>query len=97
MLESRVCSNCHIGILKPTRSTFAQWLGEGRMLVAPDQLMWACDVCQESFHDDHALMRIGLVLGHQMKRVKARPSGATSRGDASPGKAGSNSKQRSLK
>lgn len=95
MLESRACPNCHIGTLQPASASFVQWLGGGLVLVAPDQLAWVCDVCKESLYDEQAIMRIGLVLGQQMKRGKKRASAP--RPDTDAGASGGNSKQRSVK
>jgi YgiT-type zinc finger domain-containing protein len=62
------CSNCGVGILKPTKITFLRRIGS-RMITLPNFAAWTCDACHFTRYDNAALARIELVLGPDFESV----------------------------
>lgn len=81
MAESLQCRTCHIGIVKQTRVTFTEWLGE-QLVMLPNCPARQCDVCGELEYDRATVRRVELLLGSQIqqygKHVKTETEHPTS-------------------
>jgi YgiT-type zinc finger domain-containing protein len=80
--ETIPCLNCHLGMLRRIRATYAHWF-QGELIVVPDAGAWQCDVCGEFVYDDDAIVFAELLAGASAP-TRAPEQRPASSGEAAP-------------
>ncbi len=58
---TRVCPECHTGVLHLEYLTYFTWLND-ELITVPNFPSWVCDVCGKRDYDNHAISWLNMLL-----------------------------------
>jgi YgiT-type zinc finger domain-containing protein len=65
---SRVCPECHTGVLRLEYLTYFTWLND-ELVTVPNFPSWVCDVCGKREYDTHAVSWLNMLLSPSTGRT----------------------------
>lgn len=58
---SKVCPECHTGVLHLEYLTYFTWLND-ELITVPNFPSWVCDICGKREYDNHAVSWLNMLL-----------------------------------